>query len=94
MAERRGLIGELSQEKALALVALSSKSCRSETNCAGFSICMAARIDGVIVALYGKEWAGFAMGGTGLASLVGVFVYGTQSRRKERELKFQKVRKE
>jgi uncharacterized membrane protein len=37
----------------------------------------------------GHGWPGAALGGVTLASLVGVFVYGTSQRRIEREHKFQ-----
>ena len=39
----------------------------------------------------GKEISGTILGGTGLASLVGTFIYGTSQRRKERQAKFQKM---
>lgn len=54
----------------------------------GFIIGMTTIIGGIIGILYGKELSGLAFGGTGLVSLVGVFIYGTRSRRKERELRF------
>lgn len=36
----------------------------------------------------GHDWAGVALGGTTLVSLVGTFVYGTRQRRIEREQKY------
>lgn len=60
---------------------------------AGFILGMTTVIGGIVVAMSGKEWSGFALGGTGLAALVGVFVYGTQSRRKEREERVKHLRK-
>jgi uncharacterized membrane protein len=42
---------------------------------------------GVYLALNGLELGGAIIGTTGLAGLVGVFIYGTQSNRKERESK-------
>jgi uncharacterized membrane protein len=60
---------------------------------AGFIIGMTTVIGGIIVAMSGREWSGFALGGTGLAALAGVFVYGTQSRRKEREERVRQMRK-
>lgn len=59
----------------------------------GFIIGIATVVGGCIVAYAGKEWAGFALGSTGLAALVGVFVYGTRARKQEREDKFRMMQK-
>jgi uncharacterized membrane protein len=40
-----------------------------------------------VISLYGKQWAGGVIGVTTLASLVGVFMYGSHARSKERERK-------
>ena len=54
---------------------------------------MSTVVGGIMVAMSGKEWSGFALGGSGLTALVGVFVYGTRSRRKEREERVKQMRK-
>jgi uncharacterized membrane protein len=54
-----------------------------------FVISMTTILAGGYVATSGAEWPGVLLGTSGLASVVGVFIYGTQQRRKERE---QKVR--
>ena len=54
----------------------------------GAMICLSAIGGGVLVAIYGHAAEGTWMSSIGLASLVGVFVYGTRSRRHEREAKF------
>ena len=54
----------------------------------GLIIGLAAVIGGTICILYGHEVGGSIIGGTGLTGLVGVFVYGSRSRRKEREQRF------
>ena len=53
-----------------------------------FIIGMTTVICGSLVAYSGVQWPGYAISGTGLVSLVGTFVYGTRSRKKEREDKF------
>jgi uncharacterized membrane protein len=52
-----------------------------------FFISMSTIIAGTIVALNGYDWPGVALGGSGLAGLASVFIYGTRSNRKERESK-------
>jgi uncharacterized membrane protein len=47
---------------------------------------------GSIVAYSGVQWGGYAISGTGLASLAGAFIYGTRARKKEREDKFRAMR--
>ena len=54
----------------------------------GLIIGLAAVIGGTICILSGHEIAGSIIGGTGLTGLVGVFVYGSRQRRKEREARF------
>lgn len=51
----------------------------------GFLIGISTISGGVFLAYNNKELSGLALGTSGLASLVGVFIYGTRSRRKERE---------
>jgi hypothetical protein len=41
----------------------------------------------------GHETGGSIIGGAGLSGLVGVFVYGSRQRRKEREKRFDLVKK-
>lgn len=52
---------------------------------AGFVVAMTLGIGSVFVVLDGHEVAGTILGTADLAGLVGVFVYGTQSRRRERQ---------
>lgn len=42
---------------------------------------------GTYIAVFVHPWAGSTVIGTGVAGLAGVFVYGTNSRRRERERK-------
>lgn len=52
-----------------------------------FVIGMTITICGTIVILNGHLWPGTIIGSVGTAGLVGVFIYGTRSARKEREEK-------
>lgn len=45
----------------------------------GLAIGMTTVIAGATVVMAGHDWAGFGLGGTGLAGLVGVFIYGTRA---------------
>lgn len=45
----------------------------------GFAIGVTTVIAGASVVMAGHDLAGFGLGGTGLASLVGVFIYGTRA---------------
>jgi len=51
----------------------------------GLIIGLTAIVGGCVCIGLGYQAGGSIIGGTGLTSLVGVFVYGTTSRRKERE---------
>ena len=51
----------------------------------GLTIGLVAVIGGVTCIMSGHEVGGTIVGGTGLTGLVGVFVYGSTQRRKERE---------
>jgi uncharacterized membrane protein len=51
----------------------------------GLIIGLAAVVGGVLCIMNGYEVSGSIVGGTGLTGLVGVFVYGSRQRRKERE---------
>lgn len=53
----------------------------------GFLIALAGLIVAAVVSIYGKQWAGSVIGGGTLATLVGVFVYGSRARNKERDQK-------
>ena len=57
----------------------------------GFLIGMAAIIGGVASGLLGKEITGAFIGGTGVIGLTSVFVYGSVTRRKERETKSREI---
>ena len=46
---------------------------------------LASVLGGVVCILFGHEIGGTLLGGTGLSSLVGVFVYGSIQKKKERE---------
>jgi len=54
----------------------------------GLIIGLTAVIVGSICILYGYEVGGTIIGGTGLTGLVGVFIYGSRSKQKEREQRF------
>lgn len=51
----------------------------------GLIIGLTAVIGGCVCVLTGHDVSGSIIGGTGLTGLVGVFVYGSRERRKERE---------
>lgn len=51
----------------------------------GLIIGLVSIIGGCVCIALGQQIGGSIIGGTGLTSLVGVFVYGTRERRKERE---------
>jgi hypothetical protein len=53
----------------------------------GLIIGLVAVIGGVVCILGGHEAGGSIVGGTGLTGLVGVFVYGSAQKRKEREVR-------
>ncbi|KKQ78166.1 MAG: hypothetical protein A3A96_00250 [Candidatus Zambryskibacteria bacterium RIFCSPLOWO2_01_FULL_39_39] len=53
----------------------------------GFIISIFGLTVALFVSIKGQQWASSIIGGGTLASLVGVFMYGTKSRRKERESK-------
>jgi uncharacterized membrane protein len=53
----------------------------------GLLIGLVGIIGAVLAAIYGKQLFGGILGVTTLTSLVGVFVYGSKSRKQEREQK-------
>ena len=57
----------------------------------GLIIGLSAVIGGVLCIITGHDIGGSIIGGTGLTSLVSVFVYGTKERRKERENRFKQL---
>jgi uncharacterized membrane protein len=57
----------------------------------GLVITLAALACGSYLIINGHDWAGATIIITDLAVLVGVFVYGTQSRREERKTKSQQI---
>ncbi len=56
----------------------------------GLIIGLAAVIGGTACIMTGHQIGGSIVGGTGLTGLVGVFVYGSRQRRKEREIRYKK----
>lgn len=54
----------------------------------GLIIGLVAVLGGTFCIAYGHEIGGSIIGGTGLTGLIGVFVYGSRSKRKEREQRF------
>ena len=52
-----------------------------------FILSLAIIASGTYIAVVVQPWAGSTVIGTGVAGLAGVFVYGTNSRRRERERK-------
>ncbi len=54
---------------------------------AGFIVVMTGLIGGIVLIGMGHEVAGSTIGGTSLVGLGGVFVYGTATRKEERERK-------
>lgn len=52
----------------------------------GFTIGMTSVLGGIACIMSGHTAGGSIVGGVGLTSLVGVFVYGSRERRKEREV--------
>lgn len=57
----------------------------------GLIIGLTAVIGGTVCAVTAHQIAGSVIGGGGLTSLVGVFVYGTKTRRQEREQRLKAV---
>lgn len=51
---------------------------------AGFSVAVVTLVSSTICILHGHDWSGTILGGGTLASLVGTFVYGSNSRKQER----------
>lgn len=60
----------------------------------GLIIGLASVIGGAICIIFGHEIGGSIIGGAGLSGLVGVFVYGTNQRRKERESRWKMEQKQ
>jgi uncharacterized membrane protein len=54
---------------------------------AGCIVAVGFMVGSVLLGLNGQPWQGAVLGSTTLASIVGTFVYGTRSRRAERERK-------
>ena len=67
------------------LMAVQSDSKRSNRGLwAGFAITLVGLGGGIILVYAGHDWAGGVIAGLNLASVAGVFVYGSHSRRAER----------
>lgn len=56
----------------------------------GFILGMSVITAGVVLVMHGHSIEGTIFSGSGLAALIGVFIYGTQSRKKERTEKYEK----
>jgi uncharacterized membrane protein len=54
---------------------------------AGAGLSLVALLGGIILVGLGHDWAGTGICGSGIAGLASVFVYGTRSRRDERQEK-------
>lgn len=91
------IIFELAQSQArhrqeLEKIAISSGARDSAIGIVcGFILGMTAICGGVLCILKGFQWGGGIIGTGGLSGLVGVFVYGTRSRRQERETKARQI---
>lgn len=59
----------------------------------GLIIGLAGICAGTILSLHDKQIAGSVIGGGALVSLVGVFIYGSQQRQKERSVREQELQK-
>lgn len=57
----------------------------------GLTLGVVAIAGGSIAAYYGRDWFGGTLSLSGLASLVGVFIYGNRARTQERQNKLQKM---
>ncbi len=53
----------------------------------GLAIGITSIVCGTVAVIWGHSWAGTLIGTGGVAGLVGVFIYGTNSSRAEREAK-------
>ncbi len=54
---------------------------------AAIAFVLSSIISGSILVLMGHDWAGFGVATTSIATVAATFVYGTNSRRQERERK-------
>ncbi|MEW6200668.1 MAG: hypothetical protein AB1546_01720 [bacterium] len=59
-----------------------------------FIIAMTAIIGGIICAIQDKQIAASFIGGSGIAGIISVFIYGTTMRRKERTEKLKELTRE
>ena len=60
---------------------------------AGFILSVMIVLGGFYVMINGHPWAGASVIGTQIAVIAGVFVYGTRSRRDERDRKSERTRR-
>ena len=58
-----------------------------------FILGLVAIVGAFYCVIMGHDWAGGVLGGTGLSSLVGTFIYGSRQKRAERESKEKTVSK-
>jgi len=56
-----------------------------------FFLCLTAIVTASLLIYRGHDLGGGLLGGSGLASIAAIFVYGTRQRRKEREEKLKNV---
>jgi len=81
MAEQQAVHRQLIEKEVIESDILNSRKLLNY----GIIIGLTAVIGGCGCVMTGHDVSGSIIGGTGLTSLVGVFVYGSRERRKERE---------
>jgi len=57
----------------------------------GLIIGLATILSGAACIIVGQQWGGIFLGGAGLTGLVGVFVYGSHEKKKERKNRLEKM---
>jgi len=90
MAEQQAVHRQLMEKKVIESDILNSRKGLNY----GIIIGLTAVIGGCACVMTGHDVSGSIIGGTGLTSLVGVFVYGSRERRKERETRLKIQTKE
>jgi len=90
MAEQEAVHRQLMEKKVIESDILNSRKGLNY----GIIIGLTAVIGGCACVMTGHDVSGSIIGGTGLTGLVGVFVYGSRERRKERETRLKIQTKE